>query len=234
MKRIAAIFDLDHTLLRSSSGRLFFTYLRRKQLYPRFFRLRNAMPVIAAFLLYRLGQADATVTMQRSAMVARGIRTADLWAVVQSWFDDVLVHAIAPAGRARVAWHQEQGHIPVICSASSQFAVQPVAEYLEIEHTIYTEWLSEDGRLTGKVREPIVYGEGKVHWASLWAAEQQTELAQSYFYSDHISDQPLLEVVAHPIAVNPEPQLARLARSRAWPILDWHSSAAASEVLAEK
>lgn len=224
MKRIAAIFDLDDTLLSGSSGRLFFTYLRRNHLYPRFFRLRNAMPLIAAFLLYRLGRADATATMQRSASIARGIAVADIWAVVQSWFDDVLVHAITPAGREQVVWHQEQGHIPVICSASSQFAVQPVADYLGIEHTIYTEWLSEDGRLTGLVREPIVYGEGKVYWASLWAAEQQVDLSASYFYSDHISDQPLLEVVAFPIAVNPEPRLARLARNRAWPILDWHSS----------
>lgn len=223
MARIAAIFDLDDTLLNASSGRLFFSYLRRKGLYPRFFRLRNAMPVIAAFLLYRLGRADATQTMQRSAMVARGIKVDELWEVVEQWFEDVLVHAITQGGRNCVVWHREQGHVLAICSASSQFAVQPVADHLGIEHAIYTEWISEDGRLTGQVREPIVYGAGKVHWASRWAAEQEVDLPGSYFYSDHISDEPLLEVVASPVAVNPEPRLARLARSRNWPIRDWRS-----------
>jgi HAD superfamily hydrolase (TIGR01490 family) len=223
MAKIAAIFDLDDTLLNGSSGRLFFSYLRRKGLYPRFFRLRNAMPVIAAFLLYHLGQADVTQTMQRSAMVARGIKVDELWEVVGHWFEDVLVHAITQGGRDCIAWHREQGHVLAICSASSQFAVQPVADHLGIEHAIYTEWLSHEGRLTGQVREPIVYGAGKVHWASRWAAKQGVALAESYFYSDHISDEPLLEVVASPVAVNPEPRLARLARSRNWPILDWRT-----------
>jgi putative phosphoserine phosphatase / 1-acylglycerol-3-phosphate O-acyltransferase len=221
MSQIAAIFDLDDTILRGSSGRLFLQYLRRRRLYLRFFRLRNAMPLIASYVQYRLGGADVMRAMERSAQVARGLREDALWPITQRWFEEVLVHAIAPAARERVAWHQAEGHLPVICSASSQFAVKPVAAELGIEHAVYTEWLSEGGRLTGRLRKPIVYGPGKVHWMERWATEQDVALAQSYFYSDHISDRPLLEVVGSPIAVNPDPPLAQLARERGWPILQW-------------
>ena len=79
---------------------------------------------------------------------------------------------------------------------------------------IWTEWLSADGALTGLVREPITYGEGKVYWTERWAAEHNVDLSQSYFYSDHLSDVPLLELVGHPVAVNPTRQLTRYALER--------------------
>jgi HAD superfamily hydrolase (TIGR01490 family) len=221
MTRIAAIFDLDDTLLLASSGDLFIQYVRRHRLYFRFFRPRNTIPLIASYLQYRLGSRDVPRAMARSALVARGLKEDDIWKLVASWFDEILVHAIAPAAYEKVAWHQAQGHIPVICSASSQFAVLPVAAKLNIEHTVYTHWLSENGRLTGLLRHPVVYGEGKVYWMRRWAEEQNVSLADSYFYSDHISDQPLLELVATPIAVNPDPPLEQLARQQDWEILNW-------------
>lgn len=54
-----------------------------------------------------------------------------------------------------------------------------------------------------------------------WAEANRVDLASSYFYTDHISDRPLLERVAHPVAVNPDPQLTRLARQLNWEILTW-------------
>jgi HAD superfamily hydrolase (TIGR01490 family) len=221
MPKVAAIFDLDDTILRGSSGRLFLHYARRRRRTLRFIRLRNAIPVIASYLQYFLGGVDAMRAMERSALAARGIAEAEVWALVDQWFDDVLMKAIAPAAIERVQWHHAQGHIPVICSASSQFAVQPVADYLQIEHTVHTIWLVEEGRLTGRLRHPIVYGLGKVHWMNLWAEEHDVSLADSYFYSDHNSDRPLLELVGAPIAVNPDRQLAQLAAERGWPILNW-------------
>ncbi len=103
-----------------------------------------------------------------------------------------------------MAWHRGQGHIPLICSGSSQFAVLQVADELQIQHTIYTEWEAQDGYLTGTLRHPLVYGTGKVFWAQAWADANQIDLAGSYFYSDHISDLPLMDLVAHPVAINPD------------------------------
>ena len=54
-----------------------------------------------------------------------------------------------------------------------------------------------------------------------WAETNRVDLAGSYFYTDHISDRPLLERVAHPVAVNPDPKLTRLAQAQDWEILAW-------------
>lgn len=222
MQQIAAIFDLDDTLLNESSGRLLLRYLRRSRQLSRYFRLRHSWILATAFLNYRMGgRQDMTQLMARSARIARGIALDEFWQLTQSWFDDLVVNHIAPLGQAQLAWHRVQGHIPVICSASSQFSVQPVAQHLGIEHMVFTEWLDEGGRLTGEIRLPIAYGTGKVYWMEQWAASQNVSLAQSYFYTDHISDLPLLEAVSHPVAVNAEPRLAQLAAGRGWPLVDW-------------
>jgi phosphoserine phosphatase len=76
----------------------------------------------------------------------------------------------------------------------------------------------EDGRLTGRVTPPVCYGQGKVVWAERFAAEHDVDLDAGYFYTDSISDLPLLERVGHPVAVNPDPRLRRLADKRGWPI----------------
>ncbi|MBV7335429.1 HAD-IB family hydrolase [Chloroflexi bacterium TSY] len=123
--------------------------------------------------------------------------------------------------KEKLAWHRDQSHLPVICSAASQFSVLPVAEHLDIQHSIHTTWLVSDGHLTGRLKQPIVYGLGKVHWIEQWCKEHRVNLARSYFYSDSISDRPLLELVGHPIAVNPDVKLEQFARQQSWPVLWW-------------
>ncbi len=218
--QIAAIFDMDDTLLSDSSGRLLLQYLRQKGQLLQFFNRRNIVSLFTAPILYKLGLINVERFMQRSVQLAAGYDVDDLWTLVNTWFDEMLVNYVSEGGRTQLAWHRDQGHLPVICSASSQFSVLPVARHLGVD-AIWTEWLSADGALTGLVREPITYGEGKVYWTERWAAEHNVDLSQSYFYSDHLSDVPLLELVGHPVAVNPTRQLTRYALKRNWPIEQW-------------
>lgn len=219
--KIAAIFDLDDTLLVESSGRLFLRYLRSSGQLLKYFPRRRLMGVFSAPLLYKVGLINVDRFMERTVMIAEGLRLDDVWTMVQGWFEAVGVHHISEAGNEQLNWHIQNGHIPIICSASSQFSVLPIARHLGIEHAIFTEWLSEGEELTGKVRTPIVYGPGKVHWVRRWAETHNVDLSQSYFYSDHISDRPLLELVGHPVVVNPHRRLAKLALRNNWPVRDW-------------
>ncbi|RME63256.1 MAG: HAD family hydrolase [Caldilineae bacterium] len=218
---IAAIFDMDDTLLRGSSGRMLFEYLRQTGRLYDYFRRRDIPAFIVAALLYRLHLLDPTGMILRMGRAAAGAEASTLWDISRRWFADMLVHMISRTGVERLAWHKEQGHIPVICSGSSQFPVQLLAEHLGIQETICSEWLIEDGKLTGELRQPLVYGPGKVYWIERWAKKLGVDLANSFFYTDHISDRPLLERVAHPVAVNPDRKLARLARKRRWTIETW-------------
>jgi HAD superfamily hydrolase (TIGR01490 family) len=215
------IFDLDGTLLDDSSGRLFQRYLRRNGLLKEFVRRRD-MPLLTGMIAaYQLGLVSATRAAEHTAKVVAGLQVDYFWQIVRAWFDDMLVNHITQGGKEAVEWHASQGHEMLICSASAQFSVRPVAEYLKIPHVICTEWLSAGGRLTGRVRLPIAYGEGKVLYVRNWAEKLNVDLRQTYFYTDHISDQPLLEVVGSPVAVAPDNELLRLSQERGWRIDQW-------------
>jgi putative phosphoserine phosphatase/1-acylglycerol-3-phosphate O-acyltransferase len=220
-ERIAAIFDMDYTLLAGSSAKMLMDYLRQTdQLYD-YLRWRDLPSIFLTVILYRLGMMDPTHLFERIGQALAGRQASDLWDVSQAWFKASVIRTIREGGRERLEWHRAQGHIPVICSGSSQFAVNLLADYLDISEWICSEWIVQDGVLTGQLRQPLTYGEGKVYWMEQWASQHGVDLAKSYFYTDHISDIPLLERVAHPIAVHPDRQLARLARQRAWQVHVW-------------
>lgn len=218
----AAIFDLDKTLLSGSTGTMVIQWLRRSGRLGEFMPPRRMPGVFLSTILFRLGLLDATRAMQAMALTARGKSVADMWAMVDDWFVEMVVHTITPGASERVEWHKAQGHLPVICTASSQFSAIPVARHLGIDHALYSEWQHQNGIMTGGLRLPIVYGNGKVHWLRRWAADQRVDLDASFFYTDHISDLPLLELVGHPAVVNPGPDLRALAEERGWPVHMWY------------
>src|SRR5215475_6350161 len=87
------------------------------------------------------------------------------------------------------------------------------------EAALVTQLVVREGRFTGEVIEPVCYGRGKVYWAERFAAEHGVELPRSYFYTDSITDLPVLDRVGHPRVVNPDPRLRRLAQRRGWQVL---------------
>jgi len=218
---IAAIFDLDDTLLNESTGRSVIRYLRETKVGRQWIRRRDVAAVIGSTLLYHYGALDITRMMQATARMVRSVPVAELWEIVNRWFEDVVIHTISSQALERLEWHRAQGHLPVICTASSQFSALPVARHLGIEHVICTPWHDDGEQMTGTIRLPLAYGPGKVFWMRRWTAANGIALADCYFYSDHPSDLPLMELVAFPAAVNPTPALERIASQRDWPILHW-------------
>ena len=83
---------------------------------------------------------------------------------------------------------------------------------------VYTRLEVEDGLFTGRVVEPICFEEGKIFWLKKLIEDQNIDLARSWFYTDSITDIPLLDRVGHPVVVNPDPLLYRTALRRRWPV----------------
>ena len=216
---IAALFDMDNTLLSASSGRLYLKWLRETGQLP----LHRWAYISGQVGLYIIGATDFPKLMSRLMVYAAGSDEAEAWRMSEAWFQSMLRHHIAPKGIERIAWHRQQGHHIVIISAATPYAVKPVAEALgpDIAY-LATELETQNGRFTGGLREPACYGEGKVALANLYAAEHGVDLSQSYFYSDSASDMPLLEAVGHPVAVNPSRKLARIAAERNWPVMKFY------------
>ena len=106
-----------------------------------------------------------------------------------------------------------------IISGATRFVVEPLARRLGIEHMLYTRLEGEDGRFTGRVVEPVCFEEGKIYWIQQFIEEHDIDLAKSFFYTDSVTDMPLLDLVGHPKVVNPDPLLYRQAVRRRWPVL---------------
>jgi HAD superfamily hydrolase (TIGR01490 family) len=215
MGHVAALFDMDKTLLDTSSGQLYARYLYRTGEIG----WQQLARVAWWGVLSRLGVLDLQTLIPRLLVDATGDSEAAMRKLSDRWFEeDVLAH-LTERGRQCVAEHQARGHLVAIVSASTQYAVGPLAEHLGIPgQYVCTRLESTEGRLTGEVTPPVCFGQGKVEWARRFAEDHDVDLSTSYFYSDSISDLPLLEQVAHPVAVNPDPRLLRLARNRGWPV----------------
>ena len=116
--------------------------------------------------------------------------------------------------------HRRQGDSLMIISATHRFITAPIAAMLEVPALLATEPEMDEDGYTGNYIGIATYREGKVEALQAWLEDSGADLAGSYFYSDSINDLPLLEAVDRPHAVHPDEQLAAIAASRGWPVLD--------------
>jgi putative phosphoserine phosphatase/1-acylglycerol-3-phosphate O-acyltransferase len=210
---VGAFFDMDNTVLRDSSGRLYLRYLRRKGLlsWPRWLAITWQVG------LYVAGFTSFPQLMARLMTQVAGADEAEAWRISAAWFDEMLRDYIAPAARARITWHRQQGHHVAIVSASTPFAVAPVAHDLGLgDDYLATRLEVVSGRFTGGLIEPPCYGAGKVTLAQAYSAQHNLDLTASYFYTDSHHDLPLLESVGNPVVVNPNRKLKAIALERRW------------------
>jgi HAD superfamily hydrolase (TIGR01490 family) len=138
------------------------------------------------------------------------------------WYRRFIETHVCDHGRRAVDEHRRRGEIVAIVTGASPYVARPLARALGIDHVVASELeVGQDGRFTGRVSEPLCYGKGKIVRSLRLAEELGFELRESSFYSDSFTDLPLLEYVAEPIVVNPDPRLAREARRRKWPVQVW-------------
>ena len=217
---VLALFDLDHTLLTLDSDQAWVNYLIGEgALDQAVFERGNQ--VIAE--RYRVGEVGVT---EFTEFYLGTLKDRDL-RQLQAWRADYLTRAIRPAipsaARALVQRHRGAGDLLVLTTATSRFLTSPIAEELGFEHLIATEPEMIGERHTGRVSGIPNMREGKIARLDAWLAQRSQRIAdfrQSWFYSDSRNDIPLLSRVTHPVAVNPDPVLAALARERSWPVLE--------------
>jgi len=220
-RNIAAFMDLDGTLTVLPS------------LERRFFRMLRYRRAIAAKNYWR---------WLREAVrpAPRGLRA--IWHGNKMYLRGVAVDRLGkvelkPApelfgdGIETVVWHARQGHTIVIVSGTLEPLANEAARAIEDElaargiflgiRVCATRLEEMDGRWTGKILGEAVFGKEKLRAARRIAAEMNLDLMQCYAYADNLSDRWLLAAVGRPVAVNPSNDLARLARIRAWPVLNW-------------
>jgi len=215
----AAFFDLDGTLLRINSGKLWF---QRERAAGRLSR-SAALEAGIWLSLYGLGLMRARTALGRAAATLAGSREEEVDQRTRQFFKDDILSLFAPGGLAAVQAHKNAGDRVVLLTSSSLYLGRCVQEHLDLDDILTMRFDVRDGLFTGGI-ETLCYGKAKITVAEEWASRQGVDLNNSWFYSDSITDLPMLERVGHPRVVQPDPRLARRARKLGWPVLDWNTA----------
>ncbi len=215
--RPAAFFDLDRTLVSGSSGFSILIEMARVGIVSRRQLLRDSI-VGARFRLWGLDDATTDAVRTRVGTYVKGVEQQRLSDISTAVLERVLPR-IYPEVLDRAHAHQRRGEPVYLVTASSQEFADLLAEVLELDGAVGTRSEVIDGRYTGNAGGPFIYGEAKVHAMEEIAGEHGLSLTDSTAYSDSISDLPMLRAVGHPVAVNPDRALRRVAASEGWEVL---------------
>ncbi|ASR39774.1 inhibition of morphological differentiation protein [Prauserella marina] len=213
---VAAFFDLDKTIIASSSALAFSKPFLRKGLINR----RAALKSAYAQLVFALSGADADKTERLRAEISAlcaGWDVAQVRAVVNETLHDVVAPLVYAEAAELIAEHKAKGHDVIVLSAAGEEVVTPIADMLGTTRSMGTRMEVIEGRYSGEL-EFYCYGEQKAVAAKRFAAEYGYDLGACHAYTDSSTDIPLLEVVGNPHAVNPDRILRKHATEHGWQV----------------
>jgi len=217
VKQKLALFDLDNTLLEGDSDYEWAQFLIEEGvLHAGEYNAKNDW----FYERYKDGTLDIHefLDFQLRPIARRPRAQLDAWH--SAFMQRRIRPIILPKATELVAKHD--GALTAIVTATNRFITQPIAAELGVANLLATD-IEEDehGIFSGRPRGTPTFREGKIQRVKDWLAERGTTLAdyESWFYSDSLNDLPLLELVTHPVAVDPDPTLRAKAAQRGWPII---------------
>jgi len=217
VNRGAAFFDLDRTLVRVNTAKLYVRWRVRENLLPWTDIIRTSW----WGLQYTFGVLDLGSVTARALTTLEGLDEAEFRADCADWAAREVFPHVTEHARDEVARRRDEGLELALLTTTTRYVAEPVAELLGVEHILCSGVEVESGRFTGALDGPLCYGPGKVDHARDWASDRGVDLRRSVFYTDSVSDLPMLEAVGEPRVINPDPRLRRVARVRGWPMETW-------------
>jgi HAD superfamily hydrolase (TIGR01490 family) len=229
----AAFFDLDKTIIAKSSTLAFTRPMFRAGLLSGA-TLAKAGVAQVYYQAFGADHDQLERIKEELANMTRGWSRDEVVALVEETVDQVVAPLVYAEALAIIESHRSAGRRVVVVSASPEEIVRPLCRYLGIGDVIATRSeVDEEGRYTGQI-EQYMYGPGKAKAMTAMAKAEGIDLSASYSYSDSATDLPMMEVVGHPVAVNPDSELRAVAEERGWEIREFQSAVTLRDKLASK
>jgi HAD superfamily hydrolase (TIGR01490 family) len=217
-ERTLAVFDLENTLIASNVVESYAWLASRRM--DRAQRMRFVARMLSeAPSLLALDRRDRGDFLRHFYRRYEGAPVGRLRVDAWELFSDLLLEKAFPEGLRRVRQHRRLGHRTMLLTGALDFVVEPLRALFD---DVVCARLDEvDGRLTGHLASVPPTGEARAMLLAEFAAAEHLDLGQAVAYADSASDLPMLESVGFPVAVNPEPKLATIARRRGWHVEHW-------------
>ena len=214
----ASYFDVDGTLVKTNLVHPTLYYvLHQRSPFRSFLKLAETAVRTPRLVLAEL--QDRRLFNEALFYAFEGMSQDRLHALSDEVFDRVMKPALFPAAKDLIARCKGEGHEVVIVSGALDFLMEHLREYLGADTVIANRLEYKHGIATGKLLRPVVAGPEKAKPLREPAQENGRDPAGRFGYPDGYSDVPMLSVVGHPAAVNPDGRLERLAKTYGWPVL---------------
>ncbi|MEU6539717.1 HAD-IB family hydrolase [Streptomyces sp. NPDC047000] len=228
--KAAAFFDLDNTVMQ---GAALFHFGRG--LYKRkFFETRDLARFAWQQAWFRLAGSEDPEHMQEardSALsIVQGHRVAELQSIGEEIYDEYMAERIWPGTRALAQAHLDAGQKVWLVTAAPVEIAQVIARRLGLTGALGTVAESVDGVYTGKLVGEPLHGPAKAEAVRALATAERLDLSRCAAYSDSHNDIPMLSLVGHPYAINPDAKLRRHARDKDWRLRDYRTARKAAKV----
>ncbi len=210
-----AVFDLDRTLISTSSALVF-----RKHLAEAGLGGSRELPLADVLSRFYEQFGENWLMMQPARLASRssaGWLVNDVEAAMKPAAEE-LAELVLPFARETIEEHRRAGDLLVLATTSPRPFVEPFARQLGFDGVVATEWEIDGDSYTGAMDGGFIWGRAKADAVERWAHEHGVNLKKSSAYSDSYFDAPLLALVGNPVAVNPDLQLRATAAIRGWPV----------------
>ena len=215
----AAFYDLEGTLVSTNLVHTLAFYSRRQQGF--FTTIKKSVGTLAKLPLFGVTDLYSRNVFNEFFFQSYAGESQDrLRYFSEELFEEVLKPAIFDGTRELIAQSKKIGQKQIVITGALDFTVDRLCEYLGIDEFVSNRLEFVNGYATGRILPPVMASATKAKWMREYAEKNDINLSESYAYSDSISDLPMLSIVGHPVAVNPDFRLKQTATQHDWAILD--------------
>jgi len=215
----ASFYDLEGTLVSTNLVHTLGFYARRQQ--GLLATVKKSVGTLAKLPLFGLTDLySRNVFNELFFQSYKGESIDRLRFFSEELFEDVLKPAIFAGTLDLIEKSKKLGHSQIIITGALDFSMKPLIDYLGVDDFVANRLEFVNGYATGRLLPPVMASATKARWIREYAEKNEINLSESFAYSDSISDLPMLSIVGHPVAVNPDFRLKQTALQHDWAILD--------------
>lgn len=218
-----AIYDMDRTITRTGTFTPFMIHAALRLAPWRLIFVPFATLVMLAYAA-KLIERKRVKELNQAMLIGRRIHAAKLAPVAESFAEKMVRGNVYAQALDSLAENRAAGRRLVLATASSRIWVEPIARRLGMDDIVATGTIRGiDDFVSHKVDGENCYGPAKLRMIQAWMGLEKLDRARCRirFYSDHVSDVPVLEWADEAIAANPHAGLRKVAKQRGWTIVDW-------------
>jgi HAD superfamily hydrolase (TIGR01490 family) len=226
----AAFFDVDNTMVQGAS----IVHFARGLAARKYFRSADLVDIAWKQVKFRITGKESSTDMatgkEKALEFIAGRSTAELAALGEEIYDEIIADKIWPGTRALAQMHLDAGQQVWLVTATPVELAQVIAKRLGLTGALGTVAESVDGKFTGRLVGDILHGLGKAHAVRALAIREGLNLKRCTAYSDSHNDVPMLSLTGTAVAINPDSDLREVAKARGWEIRDFRTGRKAAKI----